>query len=172
MAVFQARFFHDWSAGWLWSASEETRNAFGYDIDHHVIGLSPELAVELDRLAAWHESSLNRSDPGHPSPWRQAECGAFNADVHPAFSQLVTELWGAWQLVDEFRESVEDPDLDRYLRNPWVFAVEHWPGVTRRCADPVRPESHNERVQSSTDRGNLGPRNLGRRELTRFETPS
>jgi hypothetical protein len=121
MAAFQAQFFHDWSGGWLWAASDETRRAFGYDIDHHGIGLSSKLDRELDRLASWHESSLNRSDPGYPSPWRQAECDLFNADVHSAFSQLVTELRGAWQLVDEFRALLEDPDLDRCLRNPARF---------------------------------------------------
>jgi hypothetical protein len=121
MAAFQARFFHDWSGGWLWAASDETRRAFGYGIDHHGIGLSPELASELDRLASRHDSSLNRSDPDCPSPWRQAECDAFNADVGSAFRRLVTELWGSWQLVDESRQLLEDPDLDRYLRNPAAF---------------------------------------------------
>jgi len=121
MAVYQARFFPDWSGGWLWASSEETRRAFGYDIDHHVIGLSPELVVDLDRLAAWHESSLNRADPDLPSLWGQDECDAFNSDVRSAFTALAIELRESRQLVDEFRELLEDPDRDQYLRNPATF---------------------------------------------------
>jgi hypothetical protein len=121
MATYKARFFHDWSAGWLWAANDQTRRAFGYHIDHHVIGLSDALAEELDRLAAWHDSSLNRTDPDRPSLWRQRECDAFNAEVHSALVRLDIELGDWWELVAEFPDLSEDPDLDRYLRDPVGF---------------------------------------------------
>ena len=121
MATYQARFFHDWTGGWLWAANDQTRQAYGYNIDHHVIGLSDALAGELDRLAAWHDSSLNRTDPDCPSPWRQPECDAFNADVRSALVRLAIELGESWELVDEFPDVSEDPDLDRYLGEPAGF---------------------------------------------------
>jgi hypothetical protein len=121
MATYQARFFHDWSTGWLWAANDATRRAYGYDIDHHAIGLSDALAEELDRLADWHDTSLNRTDPDHPSLWRQPECVAFNADVRSALVRLAGELGDSWELVEEFRDLAEDPDLDRYLEDPVGF---------------------------------------------------
>ena len=121
MTDYRARFFHDWSAGWLWASNDEAREAFDNNIDHHVIGLSPELAAELDRLADWHDSSLGKQDQGHPCLWRQPECDAFNRDVSSAFSRLVVELGSSWHLVNESREMQEDPDLDSYLQDPGGF---------------------------------------------------
>jgi hypothetical protein len=121
MATYRARFFHDWGAGWLWAANDQTRRAYGYDIDHHAIGLSDALAQELDRLGAWHDSSLNRTDPDHPSLWRQPECAAFNAAVRSAQVRLGGELGNSWELIDEFPDIAVDPDLDRYLQDPVDF---------------------------------------------------
>ena len=121
MATYRARFFHDWSAGWLWAANDETRRVYGYEIDHHAIGLSGSLAEELDRLAAWHDSSLNQTDLDHPSLWRQPECAAFNADVRAALVRLASELGDSWELVEEFPDLAEDRDLDRYLEDPVGF---------------------------------------------------
>jgi len=41
--------------------------------------------------------------------------------VRSAFTALAIELRESRQLVDEFRELLEDPDRDQYLRNPATF---------------------------------------------------
>jgi hypothetical protein len=121
MATFRARFFHDWGAGWLWAANDETRRSYGYDVDHHALGLSHVVVEEFDRLAAWHDSWLNRTDPDYPSLWRQPECDVFNSDVRSALGRLAIELGNSWELVEEFADVYEDPDLDRYLEDPGSF---------------------------------------------------
>jgi len=118
---YRARFFHDWSSGWLWADNGETRRVFGPTIDHHQLRLPPPLVEELDRLGSWHDRSLNTSNPDYPSPFRQQECDAFNQAVAAAFAQLSVELGDSWDLVDETRQLAEDRDLDRYMRDPRTF---------------------------------------------------
>jgi hypothetical protein len=121
IARYQARFFRDWSSGWLWADSGETHRVFGYAVDHHQLGLPSALSEELDRLSSWHDRSLNASNPDYPSPFRQQECDAFNQAVAAAFTQLCAQLGDSWDLVDETRELAEDPELDRYLSDPKTF---------------------------------------------------
>jgi hypothetical protein len=121
-ARFRARFFHDWTSGWLWADNVVTRRAFGYDIDHHGIGLSRPLSDELDRLAVWHDASPNTTNPDWPSLWRQPECDDFNRAVYAALDRLRAELGPSWSIVDEMHALREDPDLGRYLADPSRFA--------------------------------------------------
>ena len=51
----------------------------------------------------------------------EPECLRFDRAVHSALSQLREELGPQWNIVDEFNEVHEDPDLDSYLANPRGF---------------------------------------------------
>jgi hypothetical protein len=101
MSRFRARFFHDWATStWLWADNDETTKTFGYDIDHHILIVDPDLAEELDRLAVWHDEALNWDDPRLPSPWGRDERAQFNAAVAVALERVRNALGDDWTLVE------------------------------------------------------------------------
>jgi hypothetical protein len=121
MSVNRARFFHDWRAGWLWASDEATRGRFGYAIDLSELGLPPDVVAEGARLGSWLDTALNWDSPPDPGPWREEECRRFNACARVFFERLSAALGSGWEIVDEFVEQHEDPDLDGYLADPRAF---------------------------------------------------
>lgn len=83
--------------------------------------ITPALRDELSRLVEWYDTSLNWDYPLDPGPWRESECREFSAAVRRAMQRLRTELGAEWEILDEFEELHEDPDLDRYLADPASF---------------------------------------------------
>jgi hypothetical protein len=69
----------------------------------------------------WFDTSLNWGYPPDPGPWRQEECDRFNAASLNAFDRLRTELGPDWDIVPNFADLREDPDLDRCLADPAGF---------------------------------------------------
>ena len=120
--MIEARFFFDAGSGAvLWMRSDEDQRRWGHPVDAALLPISQPLRDELQRLIGWYDTSLNWNYPPDPGPWREPECLRFNRAVHSALSQLREELGPQWNVVDEFNEVHEDPDLDRYLANPRGF---------------------------------------------------
>src|SRR5689334_4382786 len=117
-----ARFFFDAGSGTLlWTVDPEDQEIWGYAVDLTELPVSPDLRTELIDLVAAYDSSLNWEYPPDPGPWREGRCQRFNEAVRAALGRLRAELGPAWQIRDEFTELHEDPDLDRYLRDPKGF---------------------------------------------------
>ncbi|MEU7798447.1 hypothetical protein AB0J14_08190 [Micromonospora arborensis] len=117
-----ARFFFDAGSGTvLWVDDPEGQAIWGYAVDLDELPISPELQAELIDLVAEYDTSLNWEYPPDPGPWREAQCDRFNAATREALSRLRTELGPTWRIEDGFTALHEDPDLDRYLRDPKGF---------------------------------------------------
>jgi hypothetical protein len=116
--TFRLRFFFDWRVGTcLWAANDAAKARFDYAVDPERL-LSPETLDEIARIASWHDTSLNWTYPPDPGPWRVEECVRFNQAVRALLVAIQSELGSELELVDEFVEQHEDPDLDAYLADP------------------------------------------------------
>ncbi|HYV37796.1 MAG TPA: hypothetical protein VE988_19075 [Gemmataceae bacterium] len=72
-------------------------------------------------MAEWHDASLNWDYPPNPGPWRQVECDKFNRAAGELLSVIRADLGPDFQVIDEQRQIVEDPELDEYLASPKGF---------------------------------------------------
>ncbi len=119
---FRAALYFDYGSGCcLWPDNDRTSQQFGYPIDHDDLPLGPETVAKLHQLCDHYDRSLNWDSPSDPSPWRQAECDRFNADVAATIDRLRRELGPGWEVIDNFDPLAEDPDLDRYLADPKAY---------------------------------------------------
>ncbi|HEX5597343.1 MAG TPA: hypothetical protein VFX61_15200 [Micromonosporaceae bacterium] len=117
-----ARFFIDaGSGGLLWATGVHDQRTWGHPVQLDALPITPALRDELSRLVEWYDTSLNWDYPLDPGPWRESECREFSAAVRRAMQRLRTELGAEWEILDEFEELHEDPDLDRYLADPASF---------------------------------------------------
>lgn len=118
----QLSFWWDWGCGPFWCGNDEARAMFDVGpIDPEVLGLPEALAVEVEQMIEWHDTSLNWEYPPAPGPWRQEECDRFNAASMRLYETSRTILGDSIVLVYKHKEECEDPDLDRYLANPKQF---------------------------------------------------
>jgi len=117
------RFFFDWCSGSpFWAGDHRAREKHDVGpIPPEELGLSAELCQQAQELSDWHDESLNWEYPPNPSVWRQEECDRFNQSVQVFFAQAQHELEGQYTLIWQQRILAEDPDLDRYLRDPQGF---------------------------------------------------
>ena len=91
--MIQLRFFFDSGSGTcLWAANPAAHAAHGYAVDHHALPLSPALRTQLDHLIARHDTRLDWSNPGGPSPWTTADHAAFTAETAATLAALRAEL--------------------------------------------------------------------------------
>jgi len=87
------RYFFDSGSGTcLWAANPAAHAAHGYAVDHHALPLSPTLRARLTRLIARHDTRLDWSNPGGPSPWSAADEAAFTAEAAATLAALRAEL--------------------------------------------------------------------------------
>jgi hypothetical protein len=120
--TYRLRFFFDFGCrSALWSGNDAAHAAFGYPVDLTMLPLSAATAARMAELAEWQETSLNWDYPPDPGPWRQGECDRFNRAARELLATCRAELGARFEIVDEFSEIHEDPDLDAYLRNPKGF---------------------------------------------------
>ncbi len=121
-AKYRIRFFFDHGSGTcLWSGNDLTRKKFNYAILPEKLPLSMETTKRANDLVDWYDQPMNLNYPPHPSLWRQEECDRFNKAVEELICLLKTELGDEFELVNEDRKMVEDPDLDEYLKDPKGF---------------------------------------------------
>ncbi|MGI5525224.1 hypothetical protein ACQEUX_30385 [Micromonospora sp. CA-259024] len=117
-----ARFFFDAGSGTvLWTVGPEDQAIWGYAVDLKELPISPDLQAELVELVAQYDTHVNWEYPPDPGPWREPQCRRFNEAVRKALGRLRAELGPSWRIQDDFTELHEDPDLDRYLRDPEDF---------------------------------------------------
>jgi hypothetical protein len=122
--MYRLRFFFDWGGGCLWAGDDTTRAAFGcgpLDGEGSELPLSPQTQSRCRELGAWHDTSLNSAYPPDPGPWRQPECDRFNEAVKQLLATVRAELGEQFEVINQQREAVEDPDLDAYLADPEGF---------------------------------------------------
>ena len=103
------------------STDTESRKALGNVIDPERLPLSAEIVAEMGRLARWISGSLNWEYLPDPGPWRQDECDRFNRAVDEFLATCRRELGPDFEVVENFTNLREDPDLDAYLEKPKGF---------------------------------------------------
>jgi hypothetical protein len=100
-AKYALRFMFDAGSGrCLWSRNDPARERWGYAVDHRALPLDADLAGALDELVARHDTSLDWSDPGGPSPWTAAQHHAFHRDAQAVLAQLRTRLFAQFTIED------------------------------------------------------------------------
>ncbi|EFH85193.1 hypothetical protein [Ktedonobacter racemifer] len=116
------RYFFDWGAGCcFWSANDAARARFDYSIAPEQLPLSESTIKRANELMEWHDQALNWEYPPDPGPWRQEECERFNQAAKDLLTTVRQELGKHFEVIDEFVEEKEDPELDAYLRDPKSF---------------------------------------------------
>ena len=117
-------FYADYQSGFLWPGNDETRETYQIPINEAALPITASTRAELTRLIQWYDRSLNWEYPPDPGPFREEECSRLNAAVRSVLARLREELGSEWTVVDQYVEVHEDPDLDRYLRDPKGFRRE------------------------------------------------
>jgi hypothetical protein len=112
------RFFFDFGAGCLWSTNEPTRERFGYAVRIEELPDSQNTVLLAKELADRFMDSLNWDYPPDPGPWRQSECDAFNRATAELLKNIRSEVGEEFEIIDEQKPLMEDPDLDAYLTDP------------------------------------------------------
>lgn len=117
------RFWFEWLSGTaFWPANDAACARFGVGpIRPEELPLTAETQQQVRTIAAWHDKSLNWEYPPHPGPWREDECARFNTAVSALYALAAQELGASYEVVFATDEVHEDPDLDRYLRDPKGF---------------------------------------------------
>ena len=119
--LYVIRYWFEWSAPCFWSADDRTRDRFGSPIEPESLPLSSTTIEQVHKLIQWHDQSLNWDYPPDPGPWRQNECDRFNCAARELLEACRRELGKDFELIDAYKNIVEDPDLDEYLRDPAGF---------------------------------------------------
>jgi hypothetical protein len=77
----------------LWSKNDESRNKFGYAIDHWELPLNENTKRYLQYLIAWYDTSINWSDPSEKSEyWSSEELNHFKIAAIKGLKLLKNEL--------------------------------------------------------------------------------
>lgn len=115
---YRLRFFFDAGSGvCFWTANDPARARFNnYPIRAGELPLPDATVQRIEELVGWYDRSLNWDYPPDPGPWRQADCDRFNAAVRDLLATVRQELGADFEIINEYREQSEDPDLDYYLR--------------------------------------------------------
>lgn len=125
-------FFDDPASTCLWSGNDRARNAFGYPIDYHLLPLSQKTTAETERMVCWYSRSAN-AQPGEPGPWRQEECNLFNQGARALLSAIRCELRDSFEVIDEYKDLREHPNLDAYLADPDEYRQQHRKHYRHAC---------------------------------------
>ena len=118
---YTIRYWFEWHASCFWSADDETRARFGNSVSPEKLPLSEATVKWANELVVWHDQALNWDYPPDPGPWRQDECDRFNQAARKLLTTVRKELGEDFEVIDNFEEIKEDPDLDAYLRDPKGF---------------------------------------------------
>ncbi len=112
------RFFFDPGSGvCFWTANDRARTRFNnYPVRAEELPLLGATIQRIDELVGWYDRSLNCDYPPDPGPWRQADWDRFNAAVRDLLATVRQQLGADFEIINEYREHSEDPDLDYYLR--------------------------------------------------------
>lgn len=95
------RFFFEYGVDTvLWP--DQVDSPLGYPCDSRRLPVSDVARVEIGRLAAWYQSSLDWDDPMAPSPWRAQEREEFNTQARSLLDRLRSELPADWVIEDCF----------------------------------------------------------------------
>ncbi|GHO84838.1 hypothetical protein [Dictyobacter formicarum] len=115
------RYRFEWLGECFWSANDEARGRFGYAIFPEMLPLSEQTIERTNELMAWHDQALNWDYPPDPGPWRQEECERFNYAARELLNAVRQELGSNFEVIDDFVEEKEDPELDAYSQDPKGF---------------------------------------------------
>jgi hypothetical protein len=115
------RYWFEWCSTCFWGADNQTKERFGYPIEPEDLPLSSATIKLAHELMQWHDQALNWVYPPDPGPWRQDECDRFNQAARELLATCRQELGEDFNLIDQFQEEKEYPDLDDYLRDPQAF---------------------------------------------------
>ncbi|GLV60203.1 hypothetical protein KDH_70250 [Dictyobacter sp. S3.2.2.5] len=120
-AQYIIRYWFEWAAECFWSVNDAARERFGYAIIPEALPLSAQTIELVNELISWHDHALNWEYPPDPGPWRQEECDRFNQAARNLLATIRQELGEQFEVIDDFVEEVEDPELDAYLQDPQGF---------------------------------------------------
>jgi hypothetical protein len=99
------KFMFDYTAGTcIWSANQETADNFGGwgCIHHETLGVSDGLGLIMIDLCKEFDSSLDRSNPGGPSPWTEEHWLDFKERTRQVYEDLVKEIGETYKVENWF----------------------------------------------------------------------
>jgi hypothetical protein len=104
MPRYELRYFFDPGSGiCLWSANDEARERFGYDVELEALELSENLRRKGLYLLRWYDTSIDWSHPGGPSPWPAEERTRFVEAAREFLDKLRQCLGGEFEIKDEVK---------------------------------------------------------------------
>jgi hypothetical protein len=86
-----------------------------------MLPLSSGIIARINELQKWFDRSLNWDYPPDPGPWRQDECDRFNRAARALYDAIVRELGSGFAISYQQDPLNEDPDLDIYMQDKWVY---------------------------------------------------
>jgi hypothetical protein len=102
MPRYVLRYFFDPGSGiCLWSANGVAREKFDYPVELSTLGLPESVLQQAADVMAWHDTSMDWSNPANPSPWSEEERARFHSASQTLLSTLRQQLGSEFEIRDE-----------------------------------------------------------------------
>lgn len=104
MAKYKFAFWFEWGnseedCNCLWSQNDIARDKYGYNVDIRKLPISENLIKLLLDMGVEHDTALDWSDPGGPSPWTNGQKKDFAARKEEAHRRLQEELGSEYEII-------------------------------------------------------------------------
>ena len=97
-SYYHLRLMFEWGGGCLWCGNDAARDVFDVGPIEDRLPLSAETRQRLDELTRWHDTSLDRDDPGGPRPWQPEEYERFDRAAGEILERICAELGPKFQV--------------------------------------------------------------------------
>ena len=130
----------------FWSADDESRNMYGYNINLDKLNLSKSSRVRINSIMRLYSSKLNPVYQGYPSLWSGRMNLFFQMFLKQVYSELEKELKGKFDLINyEYSTMNKEIDveqidivLEEFLSNPSLYADKN--GVTYKSKEKLNED--------------------------------
>ena len=138
----------------FWSADDESRNMYGYNINLDKLNLSKSSRVRINSIMRLYSSKLNPVYQGYPSLWSGRMNLFFQMFLKQVYSEIEKELKDKFELINyEYSTMNKEIDveqidilLEEFLSNPSLYADEK--GITYKSKEKLNEDIKNAKEEA------------------------
>lgn len=148
------KFMLEYAESPFWSADDESRNMYGYNINLDKLNLSKSSRVRINSIMRLYSSKLNPVYQGYPSLWSGRMNLFFQMFLKQVYSEIEKELKDKFELINyEYSTMNKEIDveqidilLEEFLSNPSLYADEK--GITYKSKEKLNEDIKNAKEEA------------------------